>query len=76
MVTCRLVGVLRPVNPLVLTADTAPAASPVPSSVRAALADSHGRPTMEEYVAVLGNHTWDLVPHPPGTKVVCMEARQ
>jgi hypothetical protein len=25
---------------------------------------------MEEYAALLGNQTWDLVSHPPGTKVV------
>ena len=25
---------------------------------------------MEEYVAVLANHTWDLVPRPPRTNLV------
>lgn len=24
----------------------------------------------KEYAAMLANHTWDLVPRPPGTKVV------
>jgi hypothetical protein len=28
---------------------------------------------MEEYVALLANHTWDLVPCPPGTNVVTVK---
>jgi hypothetical protein len=74
MVTRRAAGVLRPVDRLILVADTTctpPDASPVPSSVRAALADPHCRRAMEEeYVALLANHTWDLVSRPPGTNVV------
>jgi hypothetical protein len=43
----------------------------VPSSVRTTLADPHWRHAMEEeYAALLANHTWDLVPCPPGTNVV------
>jgi hypothetical protein len=41
MVTRRAANILRPVDPLILAADTA-ATPPVPSSVRAALADSTG----------------------------------
>ena len=53
------------------TTSTPPDASPVPSSVRTALADPHWRRAMEEeYAALLANHTWDLVPRPPGTNVV------
>jgi hypothetical protein len=74
MVTRRAVGVLRPVDRLILDADTSATpsdASPVPSSVRTALADPHWRRAMEEeYAALLANHTWDLVPRPPGTNVV------
>jgi hypothetical protein len=74
MVTRRAAGVLRPVDRLILVADTTtttPDASPIPSSVRTALADPHWRHAMEEkYAALLANHTWDLVPCPPGTNVV------
>jgi hypothetical protein len=73
MVTRRAAGVLRPVDRLILaaaTSNTPPDASPVPSSVRTALADPHWRRAMEEYAALLANHTWDLVPRPPGTNVV------
>jgi hypothetical protein len=43
-----------------------PQISPVPSSVRDALADPHWRRVMEEeYAALLANQTWDLMPRPP-----------
>jgi hypothetical protein len=74
MVTRRAAGVLRSVDQLILAADTTatpPDASLVPSSVCSALADPHRRRAMkEEYAALLANHTWDLVPCPPGTNVV------
>jgi hypothetical protein len=61
MVTRRAAGVLRPVDRLILAADTSstpPDASPVPSSVRTALADPHWRRAMEEeYTTLLANHT-------------------
>ena len=44
--------------------------SPVPSSVRDALADPHWRRAMEEYAALLANQTWDLVPRPSSGNVV------
>jgi hypothetical protein len=72
MVTRRAVGVLRLVDWLILAADTTttpPDAFPVPSFVRTALADPHCRRAME-YAALLANHTWDLVPCPPGTNMV------
>jgi hypothetical protein len=74
MVTQRAAGVLCPVDRLILAADTSstpPDTSPVPSSVRTALANPHWRRAMEEeYADLLANHTWDLVPCPPGTNVV------
>jgi hypothetical protein len=44
--------------------------SPVSSSVRTALLDPHWRGAMEEYVALVSNQTWDLMPRPPGANVV------
>jgi hypothetical protein len=61
MVTRRAAGFLRPVDRLILAAATRctpPDVSPVPSSVRTALADPHWRRAMEEeYAALLANHT-------------------
>jgi hypothetical protein len=49
----------------------ASALSPIPRSYRAALADPHWRAAMEqEYAALVGNNTWDLVPRPPHSNVV------
>jgi hypothetical protein len=74
MVTRRAAGILCPVDRLILAAATPatpPGTSPVPSSVRTALADAHWRRAMEEeYAALMANHTWDLVSCPPGTNVV------
>ena len=48
-----------------------PRVSPVPSSVRDALAHPHWRRVMEEeYTALLANQTWDLVPRSSGCNVV------
>jgi len=45
--------------------------SPVPRTYRAALANPNWRAAMEaEFSALLSNHTWDLVPQPPGSNVV------
>jgi histone deacetylase 1/2 len=45
--------------------------SPVPRSYRAALADPNWRTAMEqEYSALIGNSTWDLIPRPPKCNVV------
>ncbi|WVZ96571.1 hypothetical protein U9M48_042192 [Paspalum notatum var. saurae] len=69
MVTRQTTGVLRP--RVLSAAATEPRISPVPSSVRDALADPHwGRAIEEEYAALLANRTWDLVPRPSGCNVV------
>lgn len=45
--------------------------SPTPRSYRGALADSNWRRAMqEEFDALLGNHTWDLVPRPARANVI------
>jgi hypothetical protein len=45
--------------------------SPIPTSVRATLADPNWRATMEdEYEALMGNGNWELVSRPRGSNVV------
>jgi hypothetical protein len=68
MVTRHVAGTLPPRVLAATTGDSQ--VSPVPSSVRTALLDPHWRRVMEEYVALVANQTWDLVPRPPGTNVV------
>jgi hypothetical protein len=59
------------VDRLQLSAAAAPPAlSPIPTSVRSALADPHWRYAMEEYEALLSNSTWDLVPRPPEANAI------
>jgi hypothetical protein len=49
----------------------AEALSPLPRSVRDALADPNWRRAMEEeHTALLENHTWDLVPRPAHANIV------
>jgi histone deacetylase 1/2 len=55
------VGVLQPAA--LSTTESEPRLSQVPSSVREALTDPNWRCAMEEeYIALLANQTWDLVP--------------
>jgi hypothetical protein len=50
---------------------TASPPSPIPSSVRAALADPNWRAAVEdEYGALMSNGTWELVFRPRGSNVV------
>jgi hypothetical protein len=57
---------------LILAATTtSPTPSPIPSSVRATLADPNWRAAMEdEYRTLMSNGTWDLIPRPQGSNVV------
>jgi hypothetical protein len=58
MVTRQPIGVLRPVDHLVLLTSTSLTLSPEPSSTRGALAVSNWHHAMvEECVALLENHT-------------------
>jgi histone deacetylase 1/2 len=69
MVTRQAAGVLRP-RALSAT-EGEPRLSPIPTSVREALADPNWRRVMEEeYRALLVNQTRDLVPRPSGCNVV------
>jgi hypothetical protein len=69
MVTRQAAGVLRP-RALSAT-EGEPRLSPIPTSVREALADPNWRRAMEEeYGALLANQTWDLVPRQSGCNVV------
>nr|CAB3499537.1 unnamed protein product [Digitaria exilis] len=69
MVTRRTASILRPVT--LSATEGEPGISPIPSSVRDALADPNWRRAMEEeYAALLANQTWDLVPRPSGGNVV------
>jgi hypothetical protein len=72
MVTHAKAGFRMPWEPLILTATTiATPPSPIPTSVRAALANPNWRTAMEEeYGALLSNGTWELVPWPRGSNVV------
>jgi histone deacetylase 1/2 len=69
MVTRQAAEVLRP--RALSTTEGEPRLSPIPTSVREALADPNWRRAMEEeYGALLANQTWDLVPRPSGCNVV------
>jgi hypothetical protein len=73
MVTCYAANILYPVDRLILAPDmtaTLLDASLISFSVCAALADPHWCRSMEKYVALLANHTRDLVSRPPGTNMV------
>lgn len=61
-----------PPDRLVLTAAASTSTpSPIPTSVRTALADPNWRAAMEEeYGALMSNGTWDLVARPRGSNIV------
>jgi hypothetical protein len=69
MVTRQAAGVLRPRALSAIEGE--PRLSPIPTSVREALADPNWRRAMEEeYGALLTNQTWDHVPRQSGCNVV------
>jgi hypothetical protein len=68
MVTRAKDGFRMATQPFTFTASTP---SPIPSSVRAGLADPNWRATMEdEYGALMSNETWELVSRPRNSNVV------
>jgi hypothetical protein len=68
MVTRAKDGFRMAIKLFTLTASTP---SPIPSSVRAALADPNWRAAMEdEYGALMSNVTWELVFRPHGSNVI------
>lgn len=73
MVTRSQTGIVWP-NPRYYDAATATSTttvSPVPSSVCVAVRDPNWLAAMrEEYAALVGNRTWDLVPRPPGANLI------
>jgi hypothetical protein len=72
MVTRAKVGFRVLPDRLVLTASTSPSTpSPIPTSVRAALANPNWRAAMEdEYGALMSNGAWVLVARPRGSNVI------
>jgi hypothetical protein len=68
MVTRAKDGFRMATKPFTFTASTP---SPIPSFVRAALADPNWRAAMEdEYRALMSNRTWELVFRPRDSNVV------
>jgi hypothetical protein len=61
-------GIAQPVDRLNLNAAVL---SPLPVSLRSALADPNWRAAMQlEFEALKANDTWSLVPRPPGVNIV------
>ncbi|GJR97504.1 ribonuclease H-like domain-containing protein [Tanacetum coccineum] len=71
MVTRFYVGTIRPTEHLNLHV---PLVSPLPKSYRDAFNDPNWQNAMrDEYIALIKNKTWTLVPRPPDTNIVrCM----
>jgi hypothetical protein len=60
-----------PADKLTLSATSSSSLSPVPTYVRAALADPSWRRAMEEeYAILITNNTWDLVPRPVSSNII------
>jgi hypothetical protein len=74
MVTRAQAGIFKP-NPryanVAATTTAPPEASPLPRSVRTAVKDPNWLAAMqEEFAALVGNRTWELVPRPPRANLI------
>lgn len=73
MVTRAQAGIFKP-NPRyanVASTTTSPDISPLPRSVRSAVKDPNWLAAMqEEFSALVGNQTWELVPRPPRANLI------
>lgn len=70
MITRAKHGIVKPMERLNLLV-THPKIPPIPKTYRVPISDPHWRQYMaDEYTTLIDNHTWSLVPLPPGTHVV------
>jgi hypothetical protein len=71
MVTRAQAGVFKPNPRYAHTASTSPDISPIPRSVQVAVRDPNWLGAMrEEFAALVGNGTWELVPRPPRAHLI------
>ena len=73
MTTRSINGIFKP-NPTFhtnLTVDTTPEISPIPKNPVSALRDKNWKTTMwDEFIALIDNNTWELVPKPSNVNVI------
>jgi hypothetical protein len=64
-------GFRLPADKLTLSATSSSSLSPMPPSIRTALADlSWHHAMVEEYASLIANNTWDLIPRSVGSNVI------
>jgi hypothetical protein len=64
-------GFRLPADKLTFSATSSSPLSPMPTFIRATIANPSWRRAMEEeYAALIANNNWDLVPRPVGSNIV------